>query len=72
LFERADRDLGGLSAMFARGEFSPLGEWLRQKIHARGQCYKAIELGELVTGQPLGHAALMRYLRGKLEPLYGL
>jgi len=71
-FEKADRDLGGLSAMFARGEFSPLREWLREKIHARGQCYKASELGELVTGQPLGHAALMRYLRGKLEPIYGL
>jgi carboxypeptidase Taq len=71
-FEQADRDLSGLTAMFARGEFSPLREWLREKIHARGQCYKATELGELVTGQPLGHAALMRYLRLKLEPLYGL
>jgi carboxypeptidase Taq len=47
-------------------------QWLREKIHARGQCYTANELGELVTGQRLSHAALMRYLRGKLEPLYGL
>ena len=70
--EQADRDLGGLAAMFARGEFLPLREWLRDKVHARGQCYKASELGQLVTGQTLGHAALMRYLRGKLEPLYGL
>lgn len=71
-YEQADRDLGGLSAMFARGEFLALREWLRGKIHARGQCYTASELGQLVTGQPLGHAALMRYLRGKLAPLYGL
>src|SRR4029079_4484432 len=69
-FEQADRDLGGLSAMFARGEFQPLRQWLQEKIHARGQCYKASELGELVTGQPIGHGALMAYLRGKLEPLY--
>jgi carboxypeptidase Taq len=71
-FEQADRDLGGLNAMFARGEFQPLLRWLNQNIHAPGQCYTATEFGQRVTGQPLGHAALMRYLRSKLEPLYGL
>jgi carboxypeptidase Taq len=71
-FEQADRDLGGLSAMFIRGEFQPLKKWLNEKIHTRGQCYSATELVKLVTGQPLSPAPLMRHLRGKLEPLYGL
>jgi len=71
-FEQADRDLGGLAAMFARGEFQPLKKWLNEKIHRRGQCYSATELVKLVTGQPLSPAPLMRHLRGKLEPLYGL
>jgi carboxypeptidase Taq len=71
-FAQADRDLGGLSAMFARGEFLPLREWLRTNIHARGQCYTASELAEVVTGQPLSQTALMGYLKEKLETVYGL
>jgi carboxypeptidase Taq len=71
-FEQADRDLGGLAEHFARAEFKPLREWLREKIHTHGQCYSAGELIERTTGQPLSHAALIRYLRGKLGPLYGL
>jgi carboxypeptidase Taq len=71
-FEQADRDLGGLAGMFSRGEFDPLKNWLNQMIHHRGQCYTASELVQLVTGEPLSHAPLMRHLRGKLGPLYGL
>jgi carboxypeptidase Taq len=71
-FEQADRDLGGLAQQFARGEFGQLKSWLNEKIHHRGQCYSAAELVQLVTGQPLSHAPLMRHLRGKLAPLYGL
>jgi carboxypeptidase Taq len=71
-FEQADRDLGGLDDQFRRGEFSPLREWLREQIHAPGQTYSATELVHKVTGQPLSHAPLIRHLRGKLGPLYGL
>ena len=72
LYEAADRDLGGLEAQFARGEFRPLREWLREKIHTHGQCYSATELARRATGEPLSCAALMRHLRGKLGPLYGV
>lgn len=71
-FEQADRDLGGLHAMFARGEFAHLKNWLNEKIHHRGQCYTAAELCELVTGQPLSHAPLIRHLKSKLQPLYSI
>ena len=70
--EQADRDLGGLPALFSRGEFDPLKSWLNEMIHHRGQCYTASELVELVTHQPLSHAPLIRHLRGKLAPLYGI
>lgn len=72
LFEAADQQLGGLDRQFAHGEFQPLLEWLRQNVHHQGQCYSAAELAERVTRQPLSHAALMRHLRRKLGPLYGL
>jgi carboxypeptidase Taq len=71
-FEQADKDLGGLASQFSCGDFTPLKEWLQRNIHHRGQCYTAAELVQLVTGQPLTHAPLMRHLRGKLEPLYEL
>ncbi len=71
-YEQADQDLGGLSAMFAKGEFLPLREWLRTNIHERGQCYSAAELVQLVTGKPLSHAPLMRHLKGKFGGLYGI
>ncbi|MEE2707110.1 MAG: carboxypeptidase M32 [Planctomycetota bacterium] len=71
-FAQADEELGGLSDQFARGDFQPLRQWLNEKIHSPGQCYRASELVEQVTGRPLSHRYLIEYLRGKLEPLYGI
>lgn len=71
-FAQADQDLGGLEAQFARGEFRPLREWLREKIHLPGQRYTAAELVQRVTGKPLSSGPLMANLKGKLGPLYGL
>jgi carboxypeptidase Taq len=71
-FAQADRDVGGLEAMFRRGEFAPLRRWLVEKIHSQGRRYTASQLVERVTGAPLSHDGLMRQLRGKFAPLYGL
>ncbi len=71
-FATADRELGGLDAQFARGEFAPLRQWLRERIHCQGRRFSAAELVERVTGRPLGSGPLLTYLRGKLAPLYGL
>lgn len=71
-FETADRELGGLARTFAAGDFRPLLDWLQQKIHRPGQCYRAAELAERITGRPLSHQPLIRHLRQKLAPLYGL
>jgi carboxypeptidase Taq len=71
-FEQAARDLGDLAAMFRRGEFLPLRDWLRKHIHSQGRRYSATALVERVTGSPLSHDALLRHLRAKFGPLYGL
>jgi carboxypeptidase Taq len=71
-FEQARKDLGDLDAMFARGEFQPLKDWLRENIHHHGQRYSAAELVHRVTGRPLSHEPLMRHLRGKFGTLYGV
>ncbi len=74
-FETAAADLGGtdeLFAQFRRGEFQPLRDWLREKIHVEGRRYSAAQLVERVTGSPLRSDALMRHLRDDLGALYGV
>jgi carboxypeptidase Taq len=71
-FEAAERELGSLADQFSHGEFAPLKNWLQRHIHDAGQCYTAAQLVKRVTGQPLSHAPLIRHLRGKLTPLYGV
>jgi len=69
---RAEQDLGDLDSMFRRGEFGPLREWFRERVHRQGRRYSATELVERVTGRPLSPDALMEHLRTKFGPLYGL
>jgi carboxypeptidase Taq len=71
-FEAARRDLGDLDAQFAAGEFAPLKAWLNDKIHHHGKQYRAQNLVETVTGQPLSHLPLMRHLHTKFGELYGV
>jgi carboxypeptidase Taq len=71
-FEAADQQLGGLGAMFAKGDFAPLLQWLRTNIHSHGQRYPATRLIQVVTGEPLSNEPLMRLLNKRFRPLYGL
>ncbi len=71
-FAQAEAELGNLAESFAEGDFRPLLDWLREKIHRHGQRYTASELVERVTGRGLSAAPLVEYLRTKMGPLYGL
>ncbi len=71
-FAAADQELGGLNGQFARGEFQPLRDWLREKIHRHGQRYTAAELVKRVTGRELSSAPLLAHLRAKYGELYGV
>ena len=70
--EAARRDLGDLDADFRRGEFGRLKAWLNEKSHREGRRRRAAALCEQVTGRPLSHEPLLRHLRGKYGPLYGV
>lgn len=70
--EAARRELTGLENDFSRGDFSRLKEWLNVKVHHPGMKWRASDLCRRVTGSGLDHAPLMRYLRDKYAPLYGL
>ncbi len=72
LFEAAGRDLGDLDAAFARGEFAPLREWLREKVHRHGQRYLPRELITRATGAPPSVEPLLAHLRRKAHEYYGV
>jgi len=71
-YEKALKDMPDLEGQFERGEFDALKIWLNTNIHAPGQRYRAADLCEQVTGQPLSADPLLRHLEGKLRPLYGI
>lgn len=71
-FNAADSELGGLDDLIARGEFSPLKEWLNKNIHQHGKRYRANRLLEVVTGETLSHVPLVDQLNRKYGELYNL
>ncbi|MFN0197062.1 MAG: carboxypeptidase M32 [Planctomycetaceae bacterium] len=71
-FAHANRELGDLSAMFRKGDFQPLKDWLNQKVHQPGKRYMPQELLFHVTGERLSPTPLIRHLTAKYSALYGL
>ena len=71
-FARAAEEVGGLDERFARGEFSPFLQWLRDNIHSQGSRYRPRDLVQRVTGEELNSRFLQDYLNSKFKDLYGL
>ena len=75
IFEAAERELGAptLRAQISRGEFGPLREWLREKVHSVGSVYAAPdELLTQITGGPVSPEPFLKYLEAKYTELYKL
>ncbi len=72
LYDEANRELGGLEASFARGEFADLLGWLREKIHRNGQRYRSADLIRHATGKGLDHRPLIESLKSRYGPIYGI
>jgi carboxypeptidase Taq len=65
IWDRARAELGDLEEQFARGEFSPLREWLSEQIYRHGSRYPPRELLQRVTGSDLDPEPYLQYLRAK-------
>ena len=72
LYAKADAELGGLDAAFARGDFAGLLGWLRDKIHKNGQRLRANDLIQLAANSTIDHEPLLQSLRTKYGPIYGV
>jgi carboxypeptidase Taq len=65
-------DLPDLDGRIAAGDFAPVRDWLRRKIHVQGRRHLAPELCARVTGRSLSADPLMAYLEAKFSDVYGL
>jgi carboxypeptidase Taq len=58
-----ERELGPIDVIVRAGEYHRLLEWMREHVHHRGALVEPEQIAMDATGEALGHAALMRYLR---------
>ena len=67
-WERAQAELADLEQQISRGEFAPLREWLRVRVHQHGRKFTPKETLERAVGSGLDAGPYLRYLQRKFEP----
>jgi carboxypeptidase Taq len=67
LWERIQLDVPGVEEGFARGDFAPLREWLREHVHRYGRTLDPREVLKQATGEDLRAEPLLGFLEGKLR-----
>jgi len=72
MFLAAREELGDLDLQFAQCQFEPLLNWMRTHIHHAGSRWRAHQLLQRVTSQPIDSRPLVSRLREKLTPIYQL
>ena len=72
LLEAAREDLPDHDSQISRGEFQPLLNWMREKVHSRGSILQPAELIEEACGSPPSPEAFVEYLKRKVARLYGI
>jgi carboxypeptidase Taq len=72
LWERAQAEIDDLDGLLATGDFGPLREWLRRRVHRHGAKFPTTELLEREGGGPISVAPFVRYLKAKLSDVYEL
>ena len=75
IFNAAQAELGAseLEGQISRGEFAPLREWLRQKVHAVGSVHASPdELLVSICGETVSPRPFLEYLTAKYSELYEL
>jgi carboxypeptidase Taq len=72
LWDAARRDLPELEEQIERGEFAPLGEWLRANVHRHGRKLETPEVIRRATGGEIDVGPYLRHVGAKTRELYGL
>ena len=72
LLEAMAEDLGDVDEMVASGDWMPMLDWLRPRIHQRGSQVSPAQLIEDATGSPPSPEPFLRYVERKYSALYQL
>ena len=73
IWEKVTADLPDLYEGFEQGEFGPLRDWLRERLHRYGRKFTPGETLERVVGtSEIDPEPYVRYLREKLAAIYGI
>jgi carboxypeptidase Taq len=65
IWERVREDVPDLDERIERGEFGPLRDWLRERLHRHGRKFTPAETLERVVGGPIETGPYLRYLKEK-------
>jgi carboxypeptidase Taq len=71
-YNQAISEVPGIPAQIERGEFGPLFDWMRTKIHQPGATYTPNELVERLTGGPIRTGPFLDYIHQKYAEIYRL
>lgn len=72
LWETIHKDLPNLEKSISEGDFKPLLDWLREKIHWHGSKFEPKDLIRKTTGADISPEPYMRYLKAKYSEIYHL
>ncbi|MEO4052954.1 carboxypeptidase M32 [Solibacillus sp. CAU 1738] len=67
-----DKDIPNFDELCAKGDLTPIREWLTEKVHQYGALKKPFELLQEVTGEGLNAKYLADYLKEKYTKIYQL
>lgn len=71
-YAQAVSELPQIPSQIEAGEFGPLLQWMRAKIHRVGRKFTPAELVQRVTGGPIRTEPFLAYVRQKYGEIYGL
>ena len=72
LFDQCKKEVLGLETSIEKGEFHPLLDWLRTRLHVHGRKFTLNELSNKITGKPLQTQPFITYLKNKYSEIYRL
>ncbi|WP_188067928.1 carboxypeptidase M32 [Brevibacillus brevis] len=67
-----ENEINGYEDLIAKGDFAPIREWLKEKIHQYGKMKSPRELVQAITGEGTNATYLMNYLEKKYTDVYKL
>jgi carboxypeptidase Taq len=71
-FAKAEEEIPGLQTQIATGDTTPLLQWLRTGVHAKGRYYTSEDLCRQLTGEPLNAKHFLLYAGKKYGAIYSV